>query len=116
MFSVKSPGPPTRLTARTTSHAVIVAWQRPMEKTLPITSYTIRYKVLPNGNAYRIVIGALMTTFSVNTDQMEGKLLVFNVTASIQNLSGLTSSNVYVRARKYIRIIFNIPYIGCPEN
>ena len=101
VFTVKSPGPPTNLKTRTTAHAIIVTWQPPIEKTLPITSYVIHYKVLPNGHAYRIVVGNAIQRFSVNTGSVEGKLLTFCVAASIGDLLGTASKNVYVRARTY---------------
>ena len=98
ILSVKRPGPPSAVRTRVHKHAIVVSWQPPIERTLPITSYIVNYEILPDGHAYRIIVAPVMTSFPINTDRWLGKLLRFNVTAMIQDLEGETSPMAYARA------------------
>ncbi|XP_055997408.1 uncharacterized protein LOC125683791 isoform X2 [Ostrea edulis] len=93
---VKAPGPPTNITMTSFRTGVFIRWSPPSGRYLPLTSYTLRYRL----SNYRreIVLSSRTPWFSIDTRNFRGQLLLISIYANISNIKGRETRDLYFRA------------------
>ncbi|XP_062595716.1 uncharacterized protein LOC134257090 [Saccostrea cucullata] len=99
---VKAPGPPVNITMTSTTNGVFIKWLPPGGHYLPLTSYTLKYRL--TNYQREIVLSSRTTWFSIDTRNFKGQLLMISIYANISEIKGEESKELYFRAPCHRRI------------